>query len=121
MSSLTHYFYAGFAGRSVGMQTNNHIKGKSDASPPSDQPVFDHAYYATTPPSSSPDGEGKRSKCQTSSFLLCSVDQVRKSLFSRLPFGLSYNNEQIFSPFGKSFLNFMTTSAVGCLGRRKKT
>ncbi len=44
-------------GRGVGTQTS-YGKFKTESSPPSDQPVFDHAYYATTPPSSSPEGEG---------------------------------------------------------------
>ncbi|CAG7718838.1 unnamed protein product [Allacma fusca] len=43
--------------RGVGTQTGG-AKSKQDSSPPSDQPVFDHAYYATTPPSSSPEHEG---------------------------------------------------------------
>ncbi|CAL8108469.1 unnamed protein product, partial [Orchesella dallaii] len=46
--------------RGVGTQTS-YGKFKSESSPPSDQPVFDHAYYATTPPSSSPEGEGQGS------------------------------------------------------------
>ncbi|XP_035711020.1 protein still life, isoform SIF type 1 isoform X3 [Folsomia candida] len=40
--------------RGVGTQTG-YGKLKSETSPPSDHPIFDHAYYATTPPSSSPE------------------------------------------------------------------
>jgi len=46
-------------GRGVGTQTG-YGKMKMDVSPQPDhhQPVFDHAYYATTPPSSSPEDGG---------------------------------------------------------------
>lgn len=50
-------FPVNFTGRGVGTQTG-YGKGKSETSPPSDHPVFDHAYYATTPPSSSPEDGG---------------------------------------------------------------
>lgn len=50
-----------YEGRGVGTQTI-YGKFKTESSPPSDQPVFDHAYYATTPPSSSPEGEGATTK-----------------------------------------------------------
>src|SRR4051812_7852658 len=52
-----------FIGRGVGTQTAHFA-----TSPPSDQRIFDHAYYATTP-SSSPEDNGKFFKINPINFI----------------------------------------------------